>query len=217
MFKLRCFKQAEIFQELPWRGCYDLVCFKRKYSMLEINSAILGKSGRYKITKSGSFCSKHKTQINNPDSQPCILYSGLHSLNKSIFPMMKMSRCVLLSQKGRHKSDILFSAFPEGYHSKSTNTTKPLSTFPSTHDAIYCFLLLFHFAFLTWQLSCHFELLGYQLHNCHQHGLSSWFLKILPMEKKKTPISQSGLFYLYFPSSLFFSIRARSAASVHLK
>lgn len=53
--------------------------------------------------------------------------------------MIKMSRCVLLSQKGCHKSDILFSTFPEGHHSKSTNTTKPLSTFPSTHDGIYCF------------------------------------------------------------------------------
>lgn len=184
--------------------------------MLEINSAILGKSGRYKITKSGSFCSKHKTQINNPNSQPCILYSGLHSLNKSIFPMMKMSRCVLLSQKGRHKSDILFSAFPEGHHSKSTNTTKPLSTFPSTHDAIYCFLLLFHFAFLTWQLSCHFELLGYQLHNCHQHGLSSWFLKILPMEKKRLPLV-SLVYFTFIFLAPFFSASGPEVLPVYIR
>lgn len=95
VFKLNFFKLAEVFQELPWEGCYDLACSNRKYSRLEINSALLEKPGRYKLTKSVSFCSKHKTQINNPKSQPCILYSGLNSLNKSIFPVIKMWRCVL--------------------------------------------------------------------------------------------------------------------------
>lgn len=65
----------------------------------------------------------------------------------------------------------------------------PSAPFPPTHDAIHSFLPLFYFVFLTWRLSCHFESLGYQLHNCHQHGLSSWFLKILPVKRRLLLVS----------------------------
>lgn len=153
MFKLKCFKQAEIFQELPWEGCHDLACSKRKYSMLEINSAILGKSGSYKITKFGSFCSKHKAQINNPNYQLCILYSGLHSLNKSIFPMIKMSRCVLPVTK----KDFI-SCFPWGAslrihrHNQSTQHLSHPHMMPFIAFCCYS-----HSVLLTWQLLCHFE------------------------------------------------------------
>lgn len=61
---------------------------------------------------------------------------------------------------------------------------KHSAPFPCTHNVIYCFLLIFHRLLLTWQLLCHFEWFGHQLHNCHQHGLSSWFLKILPVKKR---------------------------------
>lgn len=86
-----------------------------------------------------------------PSSQPWILYSGLPSLHKSIFPMIKCQDVPSQSQKGCHKSDILFSALPEGHRSKSTNTTEALSTFPM-HTR--CHLLLFadipqSFAYLT--------------------------------------------------------------------
>lgn len=114
VLKLKCFEQAGIFQELPWEGCYDLVCSHRKYSTLEINSAHLGESGRYKITKPVSFCNKHKPQIDNLNSQPCILYSGLHSLNKSIFPMIKMSRCVIPVTKRLPQITYFILYFPWG-------------------------------------------------------------------------------------------------------
>lgn len=78
----------------------------------------------------------------------------------------------------------------------------PSAPFPPTHDAIYCFLLLLYFVFLTWRLSCHFESLGYQLHNCHQHGLSSWFLKILPVKRRLLLVSLV-CFTLIFLTPLF--------------
>lgn len=144
MFQLKCFNQAEIFQELPWEGCYDLLCFNRKYSMLEINSALLGKPGRYKITKFGPFCSKQETQINNPDYQPRILYSGLHSLNKSIIKLKlnvtKMPRCVLPVTKRLPQIRYFIFCFPWGgiTHNPPTQP-KHSAPFPCTHEAIYCF------------------------------------------------------------------------------
>lgn len=79
---------------------------------------------------------------------------------------------------------------------------KHSAPFPSTHDPIYCFLMLSHSVFLTWQLLCHFEWLGYQLHNCHQRGLSSWFLKTLPM-KKRLPLVSLVYFTFIFLTPLF--------------